>query len=337
MVKDANGRDSQSERNRAAYLRRKRAGYYSDKLKNKTAEERAAEAETKRAWRHANGASPRSTNAELETRRRAIQDIARAQQPATVRAIFYQAVVAGIVGKSDYKIIQADLVVMRQNKVASPMANSIPMDWIVDTSRRVNQPLTFSDPQEGLVWLSRVYRRSLWDDADCVVQVWLEKDALSGVLSPITRKYDVPLMTARGFSSISFIHESAKALAGETRPVYVYHFGDHDAAGVSAGASIERDLRDLAPGVDIYFKRLAVTEQQIRKWKLPIRPNEAEDTRAEAWGDRPSVDLDAIEPNRLRKLAEDAITKHLPRHVYEDLMVAEEDEQRRIRELVGRF
>lgn len=42
---------------------------------------------------------------------------------------------------------------------------------------------------EALDWLARVYRKDLWTDADCAVQVWLEKDALTGVLSPVTHKY----------------------------------------------------------------------------------------------------------------------------------------------------
>jgi hypothetical protein len=332
-MKDAKGRDRQSKLNRDAYLRRKAAGYYADKLTNKTQAERDQEAEAKRAGRHANGATPRSTNAELTERRQAILDIAREQQPATVRAIFYQCVVGGIVGKGDYKIVQADLVVMRMGRVESPLAGKMPMDWIVDTSRHVDHPASFTGTADALGWLADVYSKSLWDDADCVVQVWLEKDALTGVLSPVTGKYDVPLMVARGFSSVSFINEAAKDLADEIRPVYVYHFGDHDYYGRKASAAIDDTLRELAPGVEIHFTPLAVTPEQIRKWKLPTRPSGLEGVKADEWDNKPTVELDAIAPKKLRDLLETYLSKHLPPRKLAALKRTQEAERMYIRSL----
>ncbi len=112
------------------------------------------------------------------------------------------------------------------------------------------------------------YRKSLWTDANCLVQIWLEKDALSGVLSPVTSRYDVPLMVARGYSSLSFLNDAAEALHGEDRPVYVYHFGDHDPSGVNAAETIDTTLRELSDA-EIHFQRVAVTTEQISRWRLP--------------------------------------------------------------------
>jgi hypothetical protein len=39
------------------------------------------------------------------------------------------------------------------------------------------------------------------DDAEVYIEIWCEKDALAGVILPVSREYDVPLMVARGFSS----------------------------------------------------------------------------------------------------------------------------------------
>ena len=46
---------------------------------------------------------------------------------------------------------------------------------------------------------------------------------------------------------------------------------------------------------------------------------------------------DAIDPNRLRKLVEDAINRHMPKKLYTKLMKAEQDEQDEIRELVDQI
>jgi hypothetical protein len=335
-MKDAKGRDLQ-KRNHEAYLRRKRDGYYANKIASKTDAEREAEAEVKRAGRHANGATPRSTDAELLARRQAIMKIAKEQQPATVRAIFYQCVVGGIVGKGHYKTVQRDLAVMRQNKVDSPLAGSVPFEWVVDTSRSIKHPLTFPDAAYAVEYLARAYRQSLWENASCVVQVWLEKDALTGVLEPVTRKYDVPLLVARGFSSLSFIHEAAQALLGERRPVFVYHFGDHDYYGRKASAAIDDTLRELVgEGVKIKFIPLAVTLAQIEKWKLPTRPDGLEGTKADEWDGKPTVELDAIAPNKLRDLLQRHLSKHLPDAQLKALKRTEEAERESIRSLVER-
>ena len=100
---------------------------------------------------------------------------------------------------------------------------------------------------------------------------------------------------------------------------------------------IERELREYAPGAEIHFERLAVTREQIRDWRLPSRPTKTSDMRAAAFGNRRSVELDAINPNRLRKLVEDAINRHMPKKLYTKLTKAEQDEQDEIRELVDQI
>jgi hypothetical protein len=85
-------------------------------------------------------------------------------------------------------------------------------------------------------------------------------------------------------------------------------------------------LRELAPTAEIHFERIAVTLEQITAWSLPSRPTKQSDSRAKYFGDI-SVELDAINPNSLRDLAEKAIERHLPPHEYRVLMAIEESER----------
>ena len=149
---------------------------------------------------------------------------------------------------------------------------------------RQRKPRTFSSVEEALRDTAAFYRKSLWTDADCYVEIWLEKDALSGVIYPVTSMYDVPLMVARGYASLSFLHTAAEYIDSLDVPAYIYHLGDFDPSGVNAGEKIEETLRELAPGADIVFERIAVTEAQIADWDLPTRPTKASDTRAKAFG-----------------------------------------------------
>jgi hypothetical protein len=85
----------------------------------------------------------------------------------------------------------------------------------------------------------------------------------------------------------------------------------------------------------IVFQRIAVTEEQITDWDLPTRPTKASDTRAKAFGSNLSVELDAIEPNRLRALVQEAIELHLAVEQFEKLKAAEESKREIITRLVG--
>ena len=146
----------------------------------------------------------RATKAEYEARRTALYDIVAAQQPMTVRQVYYQATVRGLIDKTEagYNKIQWDLTVMRKT-------GDLPYDWLEDGSRQVYQPLTFDSPAEALRATARRYRKSLWADVDCHVQIWIEKDALTNVIYPVTDELDAPLRAARGYPSLSFLHEAA--------------------------------------------------------------------------------------------------------------------------------
>jgi hypothetical protein len=248
----------------------------------------------------------RSTKAEVESRREGLYKIVRAQRPMSVRQVFYQATVQNLVEKTEagYTKVQTDLVLMRRN-------GAMPYGWLVDSTRWQRAPNTFSSIEDALKETARLYRKSLWDNAERYVEIWLEKDALSGVVYPVTSLYDVPLMVARGYASLSFLHSAAEYISTLEVPAFIYHLGDFDPSGVNAGEKIEETLRELAPEAQIHFERLAVTPNQIEHWGLPTRPTKQTDSRAKNFGDI-SVELDAIPPDMLRKLVESAINRKHP-------------------------
>src|SRR2546421_9980146 len=99
----------------------------------------------------------------------------------TVRQVFYQATVRGLVEKTerDYDKVQIALANM-------PRAGAMPYDWIVDFTRWQRKPRTFRDVNHALQETSRLYRKDLWASAESYVEIWLEKDALAGVVAPVT-------------------------------------------------------------------------------------------------------------------------------------------------------
>ncbi|AMN42066.1 hypothetical protein [Rhodoplanes sp. Z2-YC6860] len=263
----------------------------------------------------------RATKVDVEARRAALYCILKEMKPMTVRQVYYQATVRGVVEKTEagYTKVQTDLVHMRRT-------GWVPYQWLADNTRWQRKPNTFNNIQEALEETAQFYRKALWSNVDAYVEIWLEKDALAGVVLPVTSKYDVPLMVARGYASLSFLHSAAEAIRDLDRPTYIYHLGDFDPSGVNAGEKIEQTLKELAPDSEIHFERIAVTPAQIDMWCLPTRPTKSSDTRSKNFGDV-SVELDAIAPQDLRDIVQEVIERHLPPQQFEVLKEAERSER----------
>jgi hypothetical protein len=201
----------------------------------------------------------------------------------------------------------------------------IPFRWIADNSRWMRKPRTHDSLEEAIERSIEFYRRSLWTSVDAYVEIWLEKEALTGVFYPITSKWDVPLMVTRGYPSLSFISEAAHAIDRANKPTYLYYFGDRDPSGADIPRHIEGSLIELSDA-EIEFRQVAVTESQILEWDLPTRPTKKTDSRAKNFrGD--SVEIDAIPIEKLRALVEQCITQHIDEDLLERTAKIEEAER----------
>jgi hypothetical protein len=247
----------------------------------------------------------------------------------TVRQIFYCLVSSGAIEKTElqYRAVMRALSEMRRD-------GRIPFEGIADNTRRPMKYTSYSSLEAALRVARDSYFRKRWDNQGVYVEVWLEKDALSGVVFPITAPYDVPLMVTRGYPSISFLHGAAETIASQGKPSYLYYFGDHDPSGVDITRSVKDGIREFAPDADVQVKRVAVTEDQIEQWNLPSRPTKTADARAAGW-DGGSVELDAIPANTLRGLVRDCIEAHIDRKAWLATERAERSDRRRLASLIG--
>jgi hypothetical protein len=271
----------------------------------------------------------RRTKAAITSVRDAIKDILSQDNPQTVRQVFYALTVRGVISKAEieyHRTVVRLLVEMRER-------GEIPFEWLADNTRWMRKPTTFTGLESCLNSTSKFYRRDLWAAMPVYVEIWVEKDALAGVLMEETEVYDVPLMTARGYPSLTFVHSAAMAIKGKEKPAYIYHFGDFDPSGVDAARDIEAKLRRYAPEAEIHFERPAVTREQIEQWNLPTRPTKQSDTRAKKFGSAVSVELDAIPAHQLRALVRECIERHVDQEQLGILRTAEESE----RELLKRW
>lgn len=273
----------------------------------------------------------RRSKAEMAALSDALTEIVDDHQPCSVRQVFYLATTRGLVPKTEaaYRSVARILKMLR-------LAGDIDFRAITDSTRWMRKPTSFQGLPGFLDRMQRNYRRDLWAEQDVIVEIWLEKDALAGVVYGVTAKYDVPLMVTRGYPSLSFLGSAAEALEAEWRPAYLYYFGDHDPSGVDISRHTEKQLRELAPSADITFERVAVIPAQIEAWKLPTRPTKKTDTRAKRFKGE-SVELDALKPERLRRLVRDCIERHIDPDILEGTRRVEAAERATLREMALTF
>jgi len=280
------------------------------------------------------GASPikrrRRTKRDIDRICGAMFDLLEAEHPMSVRQVFYRLVSMGVIPKSEKEYqgtVCRLLGRMRRER-------ELPFHWIADATRWQRKPSTHSSLQAMLERTADTYRQAIWDDQQVYVEVWLEKDALAGVLYDVTAEWDVPLMVTRGYPSISYVHNAAEAMEAEGKPVFVYYFGDHDPSGVDIPRKVEADLREFAPDLDLTFIRAAVNPDQIIDMDLQTRPTKRSDTRSKGFVGE-SVEVDAIPPNALRQITRDCIEQHVDRETLHWTKVVENQERETLEHIIA--
>lgn len=262
--------------------------------------------------------------------REAILAVAARYERMTVRQLFYQLVALGF-PKTDaaYKRVSDAAAQLR-------LDGSLPYRKIADGHRTRRPVFQHGGLGAALETAHEFYRRNYWLDQPRAVEVWCEKDALSGVIQPVCERWGVTYVATKGFPSLTLRYESAMALAESGKPTRVYYFGDHDASGRAISANLEGELR--SHGADIRVTRIALEPEQIADYRLPTRPGKRSDSRhakfAATYGDA-SVELDALPPSVLTALVDRAIRREVDLALWDAAERVEALERATLASIVG--
>jgi hypothetical protein len=260
----------------------------------------------------------RSTRAEVIARRASLAALAADNAPSTVRNIYYRAVVASLVPKTEagYAKVQRDLAEMRKG-------GQIPYQWIVDNTRVVRGPNVYSSVEDALRRTASFYRRDLWAWSEHQVEVWTESDSVAGVVADVVDEYALTLMAVRGFSSMSFTYSAAQQMNYDGRPARILYIGDHDPAGIEIEANLRRHL-DEHLTVPFDITRIGVTWDQVEEFDLPgTAPKKP-------YGYPLAVEAEALPAPTLRALLEAAVVDLANSHDLEVLRAAEQSERQQL-------
>lgn len=185
------------------------------------------------------------------------------------------------------------------------------------------------------------YRKDRHVDQENYIEVWVEKDALSGVLLPITEKYHVHLMVNRGYSSVSAMHDAATRFIeaqNEGKKSFILYLGDHDASGLDMIRDITDRLSEF--GAEVEVMPIALTMEQIQEYNPPPNPAKITDPRAKDYIEKfggVSWELDALQPSMLTKLLKDNLENLIDMEKYNQVVKEEVIEKRKLRELAAQI
>lgn len=255
--------------------------------------------------------------------------------PLTLRQVYYQLVAAGVIANDlrQYKKL-SDLLTKAR------LAGIVPWEAIEDRARTTLPSRGWANAysfvvQEAENFLED-YRRELLQSQPVALEIWVEKDALSRLCHQVAFEYRVPVIVARGFSSISYVHECrlrVEANARRANPTVLLYFGDLDPSGMEMLPSMLQTLKqEMGLGDLVVDQRCALTLEQVEQFNLPRNPDAIKkgDTRApkyaEEFGDL-AVELDALPPRVLQALVREAIESNL------DLSLLEEERRSEAAEL----
>jgi hypothetical protein len=227
----------------------------------------------------------------------------------TIRQLYYRFVAGDLIPNTErsYKRLISIIGDAR-------LAGHIHWEHLEDRTRNLASLEHFNGPTHALEKVAAWYHVDMWASQRYRPEVWIEKDALVGVISGVCEENDIPYFSCRGYTSLSEMWRASMRLRrhiDSDQAPYIIHFGDHDPSGID----MSRDIYDRLCQTflaDCEFRRLALNMAQIEQYNPPPNPAKVTDSRYKAYlakyGDE-SWELDALEPVHFRQLIEHEIAK----------------------------
>jgi len=260
----------------------------------------------------------------------------------TIRALHYQLVSVGMTNTiSHYKRVVNAMIEARWDGL-------VDFDTFSDHDRAMIGETQYEETilaneieraKESIHNWMEYYFKNRWENQPYYPEVFIEKKALQGIFGSVCSKNNITLGACKGYPSLTFLNDAnnrfMEAEANGKKPVILY-FGDYDPSGEDIPRSIEENIKRLGCS-SIQVIRFALMEHQVIEWNLPPAPAKEGDSRTANWGGLGQVELDAIEPTKLQRLCEDAISEYFDEDLYLELKEMEATERVTYRENLIEF
>jgi hypothetical protein len=255
----------------------------------------------------------RKATAMIENANKIIAEYSAAGFVLTLRQLYYQFVARELIPNNlkSYKTLGVTINNAR-------LAGRVDWNAIEDRTRNLRGKSHWADPGEVIQLAADGYSLDLWESQPHQAEVWIEKDALTGVIERVCDQYDVPYFSCRGYTSQSELWRAAMRHIDYAKPVVVIHLGDHDPSGIDMTRDIEDRLALF--GAETEIQRIALNMDQVKKYKLPPNPAKASDSRFKEYKKTHGIrcwELDALDPKRIETMLESRIKALLVKKLWE--------------------
>jgi hypothetical protein len=252
--------------------------------------------------------------------------------PLTLRQLLYRLVGLGQIEKTEAAYERLCEHVGRARR-----ARVIPMDAIRDdgVSGSLSTGGGYASPEQwikGLIDRTDYYFRDRQEGQERRLLVWCEAGGMVPQLQRVARPYGVSAASSGGFDSLTIKHKAGESL-GYSEPVEVLHIGDWDPSGECMFDALAEDILAFAAdyGNAVIFSRLAVTEEQVRRYNLPTAPPKASTHQARKQMVE-TVQAEALDPATLAAILEGGIRDRIDEDLYRLAVEREAKERAELRE-----
>lgn len=256
--------------------------------------------------------------------------------PLTARQIYYRLI--GAYGHPKTEAFYSNLCEHLANARRGGMIafDAIRDDGVTTINRRY-----FAD-EDDFRWhlrgLARGYRRDLMASQPFHVEVWCEAAGMLQQLESVARPYAIRVFSSGGFDSLTAKKDIADRIIKVGKPAIILHLGDHDPSGESIFRSSAEDVSAFVLAdrpnalVEVDFRRVALTAEQVAGYGLPTAPAKVTDSRSRAWQGG-TCQLEALSPRQIADILDQAIRDCLDL----DLLELDREDEREERERVTRL
>lgn len=274
--------------------------------------------------------SPREASLELVTTAELIcEEYQQKGYDLTLRQLYYQFVARGLIENTQRSYKNLGTVIDKGR-----LAGLLDWDHIVDRTRSVYRTDGIDEtPEEAIAGVARDYAKALWEDQPFHVEVWVEKEALAGVVQRAAAEMGINYFSCRGYVSQSEMYSAGRRFARHWRDGkqgVVIHLGDHDPSGIDMTRDIERRLDQFGGSGAPEVRRVALTMDQVEEYGPPPNPAKVTDSRFEAYqteyGDE-SWELDALDPEVMEDLITDETKLFRDEVLWQDALDSQEEER----------
>lgn len=256
-----------------------------------------------------------------------IDEYVRKGYDLTLRQLYYQFVARGYIENSQKSYNNLGVIINNAR-----LNGDLDWDAIKDRTRDISGDFHWGSPARIIKNCEYSFDLDTRATQDTYIEVWVEKEALIGVVEKAASALDIPYFACRGYVSQTAMYDAYKRINYENqrgRDSVIIHLGDHDPSGIDMSRDIKERINDTF-GASLKLERIALNMDQIEQYAPPPNPAKITDSRCDGYIKRYgklSWELDALEPSVIVDLIK-ATALNYTDVAKQDALIAQQQEHR---------